>query len=196
VGIAYLLELGAGEEWLRLLRRFEEILRDRLRGKLVRIIARLPDDLIYESNVAVVVKRADFETVREVNRAALDAMEETGLEGLSPITISEGDRIEEAFLSRLRERRISKEEWASLLRRFEEILRDRLGGRLVRIVARSPDDLIYESNVAVVVKRADFETVREVNRAALDAMEETGLEGLSPITISEGDRIEDEFEQG
>ncbi|MGC8933449.1 MAG: hypothetical protein ACP5LQ_09235, partial [Candidatus Methanodesulfokora sp.] len=127
---------------------------------------------------------------------ALDAMEETGLEGLSPITISEGDRIEEAFLSRLRERRISKEEWASLLRRFEEILRDRLGGRLVRIVARSPDDLIYESNVAVVVKRADFETVREVNRAALDAMEETGLEGLSPITISEGDRIEDEFEQG
>ena len=196
MGIAYLLELGAGEEWLRLLRRFEEILRDRLRGKLVRIIARLPDDLIYESNVAVVVKRADFETVREVNRAALDAMEETGLEGLSPITISEGDRIEEAFLSRLRERRISKEEWASLLRRFEEILRDRLGGRLVRIVARSPDDLIYESNVAVVVKRADFETVREVNRAALDAMEETGLEGLSPITISEGDRIEDEFEQG
>ncbi|MGC9021309.1 MAG: hypothetical protein ACP5KE_08905 [Candidatus Methanodesulfokora sp.] len=196
MGIAYLLELGAGEEWLRLLRRFEEILRDRLRGKLVRIIARSPDDLIYESNVAVVVKRADFETVREVNRAALDAMEETGLEGLSPITISEGDRIEEAFLSRLRERRISKEEWASLLRRFEEILRDRLGGRLVRIVARSPDDLIYESNVAVVVKRADFETVREVNRAALDAMEETGLEGLSPITISEGDRIEDEFEQG
>jgi hypothetical protein len=32
-----------------------------------------------------------------------------------------------------------------------------------------------------------------VSRAALDAMEDTGIEGLSPITISEGDPMEHEF---
>ena len=73
-------------------------------------------------------------------------------------------------------------------------MRERIGDRFIRLVARpSPDDLVYESNVAVVVRKADLSTMREVSRAALDAMEDTGMEGLSPITISEGDPMEHEF---
>ncbi len=92
MGVGYLLEARASDSWLRLVRKFEEILRDRLGDNLVRIIARSsPDDLVYESNVLVVVRRADLSTVREVSRAALDAMEQTGLEGISPMTVREGE---------------------------------------------------------------------------------------------------------
>jgi len=182
--------------WLKLIRRFEEILRERIGDRIVRIIARSsPDDLIYGSNVAVVVERADADLTREVSRAALDAMEEVGIEGLSPITIPEGDPIEISFMGRYEKRIAGEGEWIKLIRRFEEILRERIGDRFIRLVARpSPDDLVYESNVAVVVREADLNTIREVSRAALDAMEEVGIEGLSPITIPEGDPMEHEFE--
>jgi hypothetical protein len=195
VGIAYILEMRVEKGWLKLIRRFEEILRERIGDRIVRIIARSsPEDLIYGSNVAVVVERADADLTREVSRAALDAMEEVGMEGLSPITISEGDPIEISFMGRYEKRIAGKDEWIKLIRRFEEILRERIGDRFIRLVARpSPDDLVYESNVAVVVRKADLNTMREVSRAALDAMEEVGIEGLSPITISEGDPMEHEF---
>jgi hypothetical protein len=94
----------------------------------------------------------------------------------------------------MKRRIVGKDDWIKLVRRFEEILRERIGDRFIRLVARSsPDDLVYESNVAVVVRKADLSTMREVSRAALDAMEDTGMEGLSPITISEGDPMEHEF---
>jgi hypothetical protein len=195
VGIAYILDMRVEKGWLKLIRRFEEILRERIGDRIVRIIARSsPEDLIYGSNVAVVVERADADLIREVSRAALDAMEEVGIEGLSPITIPEGDPIEISFMGRYEKRIAGKDEWIKLIRRFEEILRERIGDRFIRLVARpSPDDLVYESNVAVVVREADLNTMREVSRAALDAMEEVGIEGLSPITISEGDPMEHEF---
>jgi hypothetical protein len=196
VGIAYILDMRVEKGWLKLIRRFEEILRERIGDRIVRIIARSsPDDLIYGSNVAVVVERTDADLTREVSRAALDAMEEVGIEGLSPITIPEGDPIEISFMGRYEKRIAGKDEWIKLIRRFEEILRERIGDRFIRLVARpSPDDLVYESNVAVVVRKADLNTIREVSRAALDAMEEVGIEGLSPITIPEGDPMEHEFE--
>jgi len=195
MGIAYILEMRVEKGWLKLVRRFEEILRERIGDRIVRIIARSsPDDLIYGSNVAVVVEKADADLTKEVSRAALDAMEDTGMEGLSPITISEGDPIEISFIGRYEKRIAGKDDWIKLVRRFEEILRERIGDRFIRLVARSsPDDLVYESNVAVVVRKADLSTMREVSRAALDAMEDTGMEGLSPITISEGDPMEHEF---
>jgi hypothetical protein len=195
MGIAYILEMRVEEGWLKLVRRFEEILRERIGDRIVRIIARSsPDDLIYGSNVAVVVEKADADLTKEISRAALDAMEDTGIEGLSPITISEGDPIEISFMGRYEKRITGKDDWIKLIRRFEEILRERIGDRFIRLAARpSPDDLVYESNVAVVVRKADLNTMREVSRAALDAMEDTGIEGLSPITISEGDQMEHEF---
>jgi hypothetical protein len=195
MGIAYILEMRVEKGWIKLVRRFEEILRERIGDRIVRIIARSsPDDLIYGSNVAVVVEKADADLTKEVSRAALDAMEDTGMEGLSPITISEGDPIEISFMGRYERRIVGKDDWIKLVRRFEEILRERIGDRFIRLVARSsPDDLVYESNVAVVVRKADLSTMREVSRAALDAMEDTGMEGLSPITISEGDPMEHEF---
>ena len=98
MGIAYILEMRVERGWLKLIRRFEEILRERIGDRIVRIIARSsPEDLIYGSNVAVVVERGDTDLTREVSRAALDAMEEVGMEGLSPITISEGDPMEHEF---------------------------------------------------------------------------------------------------
>ncbi|MGY0287672.1 MAG: hypothetical protein ACUX7D_02715 [Candidatus Methanodesulfokora washburnensis] len=195
MGIAYILEMRVEKGWIKLVRRFEEILRERIGDRIVRIIARSsPDDLIYGSNVAVVVEKADADLTKEVSRAALDAMEDTGMEGLSPITISEGDPIEISFIGRYEKRIAGKDDWIKLVRRFEEILRERIGDRFIRLVARSsPDDLVYESNVAVIVRKADLSTMREVSRAALDAMEDTGMEGLSPITISEGDPMEHEF---
>jgi hypothetical protein len=195
MGIAYILEMRVEKGWLKLIRRFEEILRERIGDRIVRIIARSsPDDLIYGSNVAVVVEKADADLTKEVSRAALDAMDDTGMEGLSPITISEGDPIEISFMGRYERRIAGKDDWIKLVRRFEEILRERIGDRFIRLVARSsPDDLVYESNVAVVVRKADLSTMREVSRAALDAMDDTGMEGLSPITISEGDPMEHEF---
>jgi len=195
VGIAYILEMRVAGDWLKLVRRFEDILRERIGEKIVRIIARSsPDDLIYGSNVAIVVEKADAHLIKEVSRAALDAMEEIGVDGLSPITITEGDPMEHAFMGRYGERAVEREDWLKLVRRFEEILRERIGEEFIKLVARpSPDDLVYESNVAVVVKRSDLSTLREVSRAALDAMEEVGIDGLSPITIAEGDPMEHEF---
>ena len=195
MGIAYILEMRVAGDWLKLVRRFEDILRERIGEKIVRIIARSsPDDLIYGSNVAIVVEKADAHLIKEVSRAALDAMEEIGVDGLSPITITEGDPMEHAFMGRYGERAVEREDWLKLVRRFEEILRERIGEEFIKLVARpSPDDLVYESNVAVVVKRSDLSTLREVSRAALDAMEEVGIDGLSPITIAEGDPMEHEF---
>ena len=92
MGVGYLLDVKASDSWLKLVRRFERILRDKLGDNLVRIIARSsPEDLVYESNVLVVVRRADLKALREVSRAALEAMERTGLEGISPMTVEEGE---------------------------------------------------------------------------------------------------------
>ena len=80
-----------------------------------------------------------------------------------------------------------------MVRRFEDLLRKKLGDRLIRIIARSsPDDLVYESNVAVVVDKADLSAARAVSEAALKAMEETRIDGLNPITVSKDE--EHEFE--
>jgi len=79
---------------------FENILRERMRDNLVRIAVRSsPDDLVYESNVLVVVRRADLGIIREVSKAAIDAMEITGPEEISPTTVTEGDALEKIFLS-------------------------------------------------------------------------------------------------
>jgi len=197
VGVGYLLEMGVPESWLNLVKKFEEILKERMRDNLVRIIARSsPDDLVYESNVLVVVKKADISTIRKVSRAAIDAMEATGIEGISPMTVEEGDRAEEAFFSKSG-RKIDPESWLNLVKKFEEILRERIKDNLVRVIARSsPDDLVYESNVLVVVRKADLDTIREVSRSAIDAMEITGLEGISPMTVTEGDTLEKIFLSG
>jgi len=187
-------ELRADEDWMRLIRMFEGIISSRLKNRLVRIIARSsPNDLIYESNVVVVVDKADIEVIREVGKAALEAMEKTGVEGLNPITISEGDKVvEDMFRSKVREEIVGADDWMRLIRMFEGIISSRLKNRLVRIIARSsPNDLIYESNVVVVVDKADIEVIREVGKAALEAMEKTGVEGLNPITISKWEM--DEF---
>jgi len=185
------------ENWLKLVRKFEEILRERIKDNLVRIIARSsPDDLVYESNVLVVVRKADISTIREVSKAAIDAMEATGIEGISPMTVEEGDRAEEAFFSKS-EREIDPESWLNLVKMFENILRERIKDDLVRVIARSsPDDLVYESNVLVVVRKADLDTIREVSRSAIDAMEITGLKGISPMTVTEGDTLEKIFLSG
>ncbi|RLG53572.1 MAG: hypothetical protein DRN99_06495 [Thermoproteota archaeon] len=93
MGVCYLVELTAEESWLSLVKAFEAELKQRLRSRLKGIIARSSsDDLVYESNVLVVVDRADLEAIRAVVEAASAAQERTGLEGLSPMTVSQEDR--------------------------------------------------------------------------------------------------------
>jgi len=58
----------------------------------------------------------------------------------------------------------------------------------LRIIALpSLDDLVYESNVPVLVKEADSETVKLVGRLALKAQEKVGASGLNFLVVSEGD---------
>ncbi|RLG51246.1 MAG: hypothetical protein DRN96_05735 [Thermoproteota archaeon] len=88
---------------------------------------------------------------------------------------------------------LSRGEWVRLVREFERLLRAKLGSRLRKVIARSsPDDMVYESNVLVIVDKADLSAMRAVAKAALEAQEKTGLEGLSPMTTEE-DLMGEEF---
>jgi len=90
-------------------------------------------------------------------------------------------------ISYLLDKRVEKT-WLKLIRTFSDELEAELGDRLLRIIALpSPDDLVYESNVLVVVKEANSETVKLVGRLALKAQEKVGASGLNFLVVSEQD---------
>jgi len=185
VGISYLIDLRADPDWIKLVREFEDELVKRLGGRLRRVVARSsPDDLVYESNVFVFVDSVDMDVMREVAKAALEVQKRLGMEGLSPMTVREGEILD----SSTAQEKMRDEDWIKLVREFEDELVKRLGGRLRRVVARSsPDDLVYESNVFVFVDSVDMDVMREVAKAALEVQKRLGMEGLSPMTVREGE---------
>jgi Fe-S oxidoreductase len=100
------------------------------------------------------------------------------------MTVREGEILD----SSTAQEKMRDEDWIKLVREFEDELVKRLGGRLRRVVARSsPDDLVYESNVFVFVDSVDMDVMREVAKAALEVQKRLGMEGLSPMTVREGE---------
>ena len=91
---AYLLDLKADKDWIRLVERFKARLIDRLGETLLKIIASYsPEDRIYESNVLVIVERDEPEVVQAVIDAAIEAERYEGVEGvLSPLVATPNER--------------------------------------------------------------------------------------------------------
>ncbi len=187
---AYIVDLKADRRWIELIERFKADLLERFGDSLLKIVALYsPNDRIYESNVLVVVKKGDQETVERVIEAAIEAERSMGLEGvISPLVVDpEERRIIEGFEGFEVEQEISREEWVSLVRDLCIRLR---GSTLLKIVALySPNDRVYESNVLVVVKKGDQETVERVIEAAIEAERSMGLEGvISPLVVGPEER--------
>ncbi|WP_232474023.1 hypothetical protein [Sulfolobus acidocaldarius] len=60
-------------------------------------------------------------------------------------------------------------DWGKALFKFSESLVNKLGDNLVMIIGlENEDELVYDSNVLVVVRSKDDETVREIARTALE----------------------------
>ena len=88
-------------------------------------------------------------------------------------------------ISYLLDKRVKKS-WLKLVRTFSDELEKELGEELLRVMALpSPDDLVYESNVLIVVREARPEVVKLVSRLALMAQERVGVSGLNFLVVSE-----------
>ncbi len=97
---AYIVDLKADRRWIELIERFKADLLERFGDSLLKIVALYsPNDRVYESNVLVVVKKGDQETVERVIEAAIEAERSMGLEGvISPLVVGpEERRIIEGF---------------------------------------------------------------------------------------------------
>ena len=185
--ISYLLDKRVKKSWLKLVRTFSDELEKELGEELLRVMALpSPDDLVYESNVLIVVREARPEVVKLVSRLALMAQERVGVSGLNFLVVSEREQWAQKAFEEYRKGVVSKESWLKLVRTFSDELEKELGEELLRVMALpSPDDLVYESNVLIVVREARPEVVKLVSRLALMAQERVGVSGLNFLVVSE-----------
>ena len=97
---AYVVDLKADMRWIKLVEKLKTKLLKRFNGEVLKIVALYsPEDRLYDSNVLVVVREDSAEVVEGVIKAALEAEEEMGLEGvISPLVVGpEERRIIEGF---------------------------------------------------------------------------------------------------
>nr|MDO8061876.1 hypothetical protein [Candidatus Freyrarchaeum guaymaensis] len=139
------------------------------------------DELLYESNVLVVVREGGEDVVREVVRAKWMAEEEVdaGDMSINFLTCTPKD---ETLIKKFMEYSSTTggDKWMQLLNVFSRRLRASLGDRLVSVIALPrEDELLYESNVLVVVREGGEDVVREVVRAKWMAEEEVDAGDMS-----------------
>ncbi|GAY26362.1 hypothetical protein ATG_15650 [Desulfurococcaceae archaeon AG1] len=171
--------------WDLAIARFFVSLERRLGENFVGLIDLLGGE-VYESNVLVVVRSKDLETVQEVVRVKMDVEREFGDRVLiNPYIAGEDERdVIRAF-----QEAGEDEEDPGLLRRALEMFRER-ALRLRQVVdVIIPGGEVYESNVLVVVRSKDLETVQEVVRVKMDVEREFGDRVLiNPYIAGEDER--------
>ncbi|MEM0439552.1 MAG: hypothetical protein QXP18_05990 [Sulfolobales archaeon] len=166
--------------WDLAIARFFVSLERRLGENFVGLIDLLGGE-VYESNVLVVVRSKDLETVQEVVRVKMDVEREFGDRVLiNPYIAGEDERdVIRAF-----QEAGEDEEDPGLLRRALEMFRER-ALRLRQVVdVIIPGGEVYESNVLVVVRSKDLETVQEVVRVKMDVEREL----INPYIAGEDER--------
>ena len=188
---AYVLDLKADKDWIKLVEAFKTALLNRLGESLLKIVAlHSPEDRVYDSNVLVIVDRDEPDVIEAVLAAAMEAEKAEGVEGIiSPLVTTPNERrVIEGFERSQAEEKISEVEWRSLVEVFCKKLVEKL--RPIKIVAlHSPEDRVYDSNVLVIVDRDEPDVIEAVLAAAMEAEKAEGVEGIiSPLVTTPNER--------
>ncbi len=91
---AYVLDLKADKDWIKLVEAFKTALLNRLGESLLKIVAlHSPEDRVYDSNVLVIVDRDEPDVIEAVLAAAMEAEKAEGVEGIiSPLVTTPNER--------------------------------------------------------------------------------------------------------
>ena len=157
--------------WREKVERFSNRLSN-LFGERLELVASLPspNDLIYDSNVLVVLD--------EVKADDLEAVASLAPEDVNPLVVPSSDvRAIDAFLHY---ERSSPKNWKDKVSEFASCLSNLFGERLELVASLpSPNDLIYDSNVLVVLD--------EVKADDLEAVASLAPEDVNPLVVPSSD---------
>ncbi|MDT7891958.1 MAG: hypothetical protein RQ952_04370 [Thermoproteota archaeon] len=150
--------LNFAEEWGRALYEFADRLRNELGNDLIMIIGLGEDDLIYDSNVLVVVRNKKDEIIKRVAKIALEINSKYKCSINFYITNENDKNTIDSFLSYRMSRKDcedSLKEFKEKLMKFPEILEVKeING--------------YDSNVLVIVKYKSDDIIRKIAKATLE----------------------------
>ncbi len=187
---AYVIDLRADRSWIEVIEKLKEDLLSKLDDLLVKIVALAsPDDELYGSNVLVVVEKDDEDTARSVMKSVADVERSFGVEGIiSPLIVTPNERrIIEGFEG-YEAYQIDEDMWASLVNELCLKLKKRVPNSKI-IALRFSRAKIYDSNLLIICKRDDDETVEEILRSVADVERSFGVEGIiSPLIVTPNER--------
>jgi hypothetical protein len=134
-----------------------------LKDNLVGIV--IPEGEVYESNVLVIVRRRDLDTISRILRIAGEIEDMFGGRvAINPYIALEGEEnVIKAFKEASRgDDHVDQE----IQRKALEIFREKLEGIDYIVDVVIPEGEVYESNVLVIVRRRDLDTISRILRIA------------------------------
>ncbi|MEM4971805.1 MAG: hypothetical protein QXE01_11210 [Sulfolobales archaeon] len=160
--------------------KLQNVLKDNLVGVII------PAGEVYESNVLVIVRKRDVETILEITKTALEVEDEyRGKVSINPYIALES---EESVIRVFREAVDENQGDPKIQREALKIFRERLLrlGYISDVII--PNAEIYQSNVLIIVKRRDLETISEIIRIAMEIEGQyAGRVSISPYIALESE---------
>jgi hypothetical protein len=134
-----------------------------LKDNLVGIV--IPEGEVYESNVLVIVRKRDLDTISRILRIAGEIEDMFGGRvAINPYIALEGEEnVIKAFKEASRgDDHVDQE----IQRKALEIFREKLEGIDYIVDVVIPEGEVYESNVLVIVRKRDLDTISRILRIA------------------------------
>jgi hypothetical protein len=156
-----------------------------LKDNLVGIV--IPEGEVYESNVLVIVRRRDLDTISRILRIAGEIEDMfSGRVAINPYIALEGEEnVIKAFKEASRgDDHVDQE----IQRKALEIFREKLEGIDYIVDVVIPEGEVYESNVLVIVRRRDLDTISRILRIAGEIEDMfSGRVAINPYIALEGE---------
>jgi hypothetical protein len=150
--------LNFAETWGRALYEFAKTLKDELGEELLMIIGLDENDLIYDSNVLIVVKNKNDEIIRKIAKVTLE-VNSKHICSINFYVVNEDNKdIIDSFLNY----NLSKRDCQVSIKEFKEKVM-----KLQEVIDVKEIDG-YDSNVLVIVKNKSDELIRKIARIALE----------------------------
>jgi ribosome biogenesis GTPase A len=156
------LRIYINDMWGAAVSKFYLRLSERLGGVFTALLALDERYEIYESNILIIVRKKDLETVREIMRIKREIEREYEDKiVISPYIAREDEEdVIKTFQRASQTEDMDPNVLREALKKFSERLRK--AGYAIDILI--PGYEIYESNILIIVRKKDLETVREIMR--------------------------------
>ena len=166
------LRIYINDMWGAAISKFYLRLSEKLGSVFTALLALDEGSEVYESNVLVIVRSKDLETVRKILRIKREVEREYGDRVVISPYIARED--EEDVIKTFQRASQAEDTDPGMLREALKTFSERLRGAGYAKDILIPGSEVYESNVLVIVRSKDLETVREILRIKREVEREYG----------------------